>query len=204
MLDGIESEDPRCGYVEPVCGAHFLEKCQSDIHAIDNYCSRPVYDEQSGESYIAQEDDEVQQSVCGVLWSDEVITLSAIGGKGANPNERYLHHLKKMLEAVPNGRGLTLHTSSEFLLEEGEKFRLWVQSGQIDQVWDQMHGTWKNILGGHMEMQGELISIVRKGPGEFPQQSAALEKHCKERIEKWELYEREGQPEDDPTEPSWA
>jgi hypothetical protein len=75
MLDGIESEDPRCRYVEPVCGAHFLEKCQSDIHAIDNYCSRSVYDEQTGESRIAQEDDEVQQSVCVVMWSDEVITF---------------------------------------------------------------------------------------------------------------------------------
>jgi hypothetical protein len=65
-----------------------------------------------------------------------------------------------------------------------------------------MHSDWKNILG-HMEGQGKLIAIVRRNPGEFQQQTAALVKHCQERILKAELYEREGQPDDDPTEPSW-
>jgi hypothetical protein len=54
-----------------------------------------------------------------------------------------------------------------------------------------MHSDWKNILG-HMEDQGKLIAIVRKDPAEFPQQSAALAKHCQERIMKAELNEREG------------
>jgi hypothetical protein len=99
--------------------------------------------------------------------------------------------------------GLTLHTSSEFLLEEGEKFRMWVQSGRVEEVWNQMHSDWKNILG-HMEDQGKLIAIVRKDPEEFPQQTAALLKHCEDRIQKMETNEREGTPDDDPTEPSWA
>jgi hypothetical protein len=202
MLDGIESVDPRIGYVEPVDGEHFLAECESDIHAIDNYCSRTVFDTASGEGRLAQESDDMYQTVCGVIWSDEVITFSSIGGKGADPNERYLHHLKCMLQVVPNGRGLTLHTSCEFLLEEGEKFRSWVQSGQIAQVYDQMNSAWKNILG-HLEDQGKLIAIVRKEPGEFPQQSEALRKYCQERIEKLERYEQEGQPDPDPTEPSW-
>jgi hypothetical protein len=79
MLDGIESEDLRVEYLVPVCGEHFLARCESDIHAIDNYCSRTVYDEESGESRIAEEQDDMQQTVCGVMWSDEVITLSEIG-----------------------------------------------------------------------------------------------------------------------------
>jgi hypothetical protein len=203
MLDGIESEDLPIEYVVPMSGEHFVVKCESDVHAIDNYCSRTVVDAVTGESRLAIEEDDQHQVVCGVMWSDEAITLSATYGKGANPNERYLHHLKRLLDAVPNGRGLTLHTSSEFLLEEGEKFRQWVQSGQIAEVWNQMHSDWKNILG-HLEFQGKLMAIVRKEPGEFPQQTAALEKHCQERILKAELYEREGQPDDDPTEPSWS
>jgi hypothetical protein len=55
-----------------------------------------------------------------------------------------------------------------------------------------------------MENQGKLIAIVRKDPEEFPQQTAALMKHCEERILKAEVYEQEGMPDDDPTEPSWA
>jgi hypothetical protein len=203
MLEGIESEDPRIEYVVPRSGEHFLIKCESDAHAIDNYCSRTVYDADSGETRLANEFDDEHQVVCGVMWSDEVITLSSTYGRGANPNETYLHHLKRLLQAVPNGRGLILHTSSEFLLEEGEKFRQWVKSGRIAEVYNQMHSAWREILG-QMEDQGKLIAIVRKEPGEFPQQSAALVKHCQERILKAELYEQEGQPDVDPTEPSWA
>jgi hypothetical protein len=146
--------------------------------------------------------DDMHQTVCGAIWSDEVITLSATCGKGVDPNERFLHHLKCILQLVPNGRGITLHTSSEFLLEEGEKFRQWVQSGQIAQAYDQMHSAWRNILG-HMTNQGKLIAIVHQEPGEFPQQSAAVRKSCQERIEKMERCEREGWPDPDPTEPSW-
>jgi hypothetical protein len=202
MLDGIESEDPRVDYLEQVDGVHFLAKCESDIHAIDNYCSRTVADPVSGEERLAQESDDMHQTVCGAIWSDEVITFSATCGKGADPNERFLHHLKRMLQVVPNGRGLTLHTSSEFLLEEGEKFRSWIQSGKIAEVYDQMNSAWKDILG-HLEDQVKLIAIVRQEPGEFPQQSAALRKYCQEKIEKMERYEQEGWPDIDPTEPSW-
>jgi ribonuclease HI len=201
MLEGIESEDQRKGYLRPVDGVHFLARCESDIHEIDNYCSRTVV-EASGAERLAQEADDMHQTVCGAIWSDEVITLSATCGKGVDPNERFLHHLKCILQLVPNGRGITLHTSSEFLLEEGEKFRQWVQSGQIAQAYSQMHSAWRNILG-HMENQGKLIAIVRQEAGEFPQQEAALRKSCQERIEKMERCEREGWPDPDPTEPSW-
>jgi hypothetical protein len=103
MLDGIESDDLRIRYVVPMSGEHFVVKCESDVHAIDNYCSRTVHDEESGESRIAEEQDDMHQVVCGVMRSGEAITFSATYGKGSNPNERYLHHLKRMLEAVPNG-----------------------------------------------------------------------------------------------------
>jgi hypothetical protein len=202
MLDGIESEDPRIGYVVPVEGRCFEPKCESDCHAIDRYCSRFAVDAVTGETRNATREDDQQQVVCGAMWTDEVITLSATCGKGCDPDERYLHHLKMLLSAVPNGRALTLHTSSEFLFQEGEKFRQWVQSGRISEVWDQMHSAWKNILG-HLEDQGKLMAIIMHEPGEFPQQMAALEKHCQERIEKEEEYERGGRPENDPTEPSW-
>jgi 2,4-dienoyl-CoA reductase-like NADH-dependent reductase (Old Yellow Enzyme family) len=108
-----------------------------------------------------------------------------------------------MLERVPNGRGLTLHTTSEFLVAEGEKFRGWVESGSIQNVWDQRHSDWKNIFGS-MELQGKLIGIELWHAGEFEQQEAALSKHCEERIQKMETCAREPTLDDDPGEPPWA
>jgi hypothetical protein len=115
----------------------------------------------------------------------------------------HLHHLKRMLECVPNGRGLTLHTTSEFLVEEGKKFRGWAESGCIRNAWDQMHSDWKNIFG-YMENQGKLIGIVLRHAGEFQQQQAALQKHCEERIQKMETSAQEATLDDDPGKPPWA
>jgi hypothetical protein len=184
-------------------GEEFCYRCESDVHAIDEYCTRSVTDPTTGESRLAREQDDENQVVCGVLWSDEAITMSATYGKGLNPNGMHLHHLKKMLECVPNGRGLTLHTTSEFLAEEGDKFRIWVQSGQIGDAWSQIHSDWKNIFA-HMEHQGKLLGIVLRNEGEFQQQQAALEKHCEEWIQKMETCAREGTLDDDPGEPPWA
>jgi hypothetical protein len=113
MLDGMESESPLCQYMIPMSGEAFRHKCESDIHAIDLYCSRSVIDPVTGESRLANEQDDENQVVGGVMWSDEAITMSAVCRKGQDPFEIDLHHLKKMLEVVPNGRRITLHTTSE-------------------------------------------------------------------------------------------
>jgi hypothetical protein len=123
MLEGIQSEDQRIGILTPVCGDEFRLKCESDIHAIDVYCSQPVFDPVTSESRSATEEDDEFQVAAGVMWSDEVITMSAVYGKGRDPNDMHVHHLKKIVDLCPAGRGLTLHTSSEFLRTEGEKFR---------------------------------------------------------------------------------
>jgi hypothetical protein len=160
MSDGIESEDPRIGYLSPMSGEEFRLKCESDVHAIDLYCSRQ--DEQNEENQV----------VGGVMWSDEAIILSVAHGKGHNRNEIHLQHLRKMLDCVPNGLGLTLHTTSEFLVEEREKFRGWVESGRIQDVWNQMNSDWKTILG-NLGFQGKLIGIELWHAGLFQQQEAA-------------------------------
>jgi hypothetical protein len=129
--------------------------------------------------------------------------MSAAYGKGSNTNGIHLHHLKRMLECIPNSRGLTLHTTSEFLVEEGEKFREWVQSGRIGDAWSQMHSDWTNILG-HMRNQGKLRGIELRHAGEFQQQQAALQKHCEERIQKMETNAQEATLDDDPGEPPWV
>jgi hypothetical protein len=167
-------------------GEEFRYKCESYIHAIDQYCSRSLIDPVTGESRTAEEQDNENQLVAGVMWSDEAITLSAVTGKGCDPYERHLHHLKKMLEVCPTGRGPTLHTTSEMLVREGEKFRGWVKSGKIGEMWDQIHSDWKNILG-HMEQGGKMIGIVLRSQGEFPQQESALQQRCQERILKMEV-----------------
>jgi hypothetical protein len=186
MLDGIESEDPRIGYLTPMSGEE-----SSDVHAIGLYCSRQ--NEQDGENQV----------VGGVMSSDEAVTLSVAHGKGHNRNEIHLQHLRKMLDYVPNGLGLTLHTTSEFLVEEGEKSRGWVESGRIQDVWSQMHSDWKTILG-NMEFQGKLIGIELWCAGMFQQQETALLEHCQERILKMETSAREATLDDDPGEPPWG
>jgi hypothetical protein len=118
MLDGIESEDTWIGYLTPMSVEAFRYKCESDVHAIDLYCTRQ------------DEDDEENQVVGGVMWSDEAITFSAAYGKGKDRNEIHLHNLRKMLDCILNGRGLTMHRTSEFLVAEGEKSRGWVCRGK--------------------------------------------------------------------------
>jgi hypothetical protein len=128
-----------------------------------------------------------------------ISSKSFLLGKGTDPNEMHLHHLKRMLDCVPNGRGLTLHTTFEFLVTEGEKFRGWIERGAIGEVWNQIHSDWKNILG-QMNLKGKLIGLVSRQEGEFQQQGAALQKHCKERIQKMETCAREPTLDDDPGE----
>jgi hypothetical protein len=168
ILDGIESESHLCHYLTPMSGEEFRYKCESDIHAIDLYCSRSVIDPATGESRMANEQDDENQVVAGVMWSDEAITMSVVCRKGQDPYGICLHHLKKMLEVCLARRGLTLHTTSELLVTESEKFRGWVESGAIGEVWNQIHTDWKNIFG-HMEQGQKLIGIVLKNQGEFPQ-----------------------------------
>jgi hypothetical protein len=110
MLDGIQSEDARIGYLTPMSGEEFRYKCESDVQAIDLYYSRSLIDSDTGESRLATEQDDENQVIAGVLWSDEAITMSAVYGKGSDPNGLHFHHLKRMFECVTNGRGLTLHT----------------------------------------------------------------------------------------------
>jgi hypothetical protein len=191
MLDGIESEDTRIGYLTPMSEEEFRYKCESDVHAIDLYCTRP------------DDQDEENQVVGGVMWSDEAITSSAVCGKGRSRDAIHLQNLKRMLDCIPNGRGLTIHTTSEYLVTEGEKFRGWVECGRIQDVWNEMHTDWKNILGG-MELQGKLLGIELWKAGIFQQQEAALMKHCQERIEKMEAAAREPTLDDDPGEPPWG
>jgi hypothetical protein len=191
MLLGIESEDQRIGHLKPVSPETFRIKCESDVHAIDLHCSRP------------DENDEINQVVGGVMWSDEVITLSvAYSRKFRSQEETHLHNLKRMLDCIPNGCGLTTHTKSELLVTEGEKFRGWVESGQIQEIQGVMHEDWRNILGG-MELQGKLLGFELWQSGRYQQQEAALLRHCQERIEKVELRAREGTLEDDPGEPPY-
>jgi hypothetical protein len=134
MLDGIQSEDMRIGYLTPMSGEEFRYKCESDVHAIDLCRTRSVIDPITGESRLATEQDDENRVVGGVMWSDEAITMSADYGKGSNPNGMHIHHLKRMLECVPNGRGLTLHTTSEFLVEEGERSREWVHAAGLEML----------------------------------------------------------------------
>jgi hypothetical protein len=203
MLDGIQSESQLRNSLTPMSGEEFRLKCGSDVHAIDLYCSRSVIDPITGESRLADEQDDERQVVTGVMWSDEAITKSVVYGKGRDPNELDLLHLKKMLDACPADRAFTLHTSSEFLLVEGEKFRELVESGSLGEVWNQIHGHWKNIWG-HMSIQGKMLGIMGRSSEEFPQRSVALRKHSQERIQKMEACAREGSQDDDPGEPPSA
>jgi hypothetical protein len=176
MLDGIQSESSVRDYLIPVSGEEFRVRCESDVHAIDLYCSRSVIDPVTGESRLANEQDDENQVVTGVMWSDEVITMSAVYGKGRDPNELHLLHLKRMLDACPANHAFFLHTSSEFLLTEGEKFRELEESGSIGEVWNQIHSHWKNIWG-HLGNQGKMLGIMGRSSEEFPQRSVALRKH---------------------------
>jgi hypothetical protein len=54
--------------------------------------------------------------------------MSAVYGKGRDVNDMHVHHLKKVFDLCPGRRGLTLHSSSEFLRTEGDKFRGLVES----------------------------------------------------------------------------
>jgi hypothetical protein len=111
MLDGIQPEES-LGYLTPMCGAEFRFKCESDIHAIDLYCTRSIIDPITGESRLAEVQDDENQVVAGVMWCDEPITLSAVYGKGYDPNGLYLSHQRRMLDICPAGRGITLRTTS--------------------------------------------------------------------------------------------
>jgi hypothetical protein len=71
MLDGIQSEDMRFGYLTPMSREEFRYRCASDVHAIDLYCTRSIIDPITGESRLATEQDDENQVVGGVLWSDE-------------------------------------------------------------------------------------------------------------------------------------
>jgi hypothetical protein len=136
MLDGIQSESRFWPYLVPMSGAELRLKCESDIHAIDVYCSRSILDPNTGESRMANEQDEENQVVTGVMWSDEAITMSAVYGKSRDPNDMFVAHLKKMLDLCPAGHVLTLHPTSAFLKTKGEKFRALAESGTIGEVWD--------------------------------------------------------------------
>jgi hypothetical protein len=90
------------------------------------------------------------------------------------------------------------------LVTEGEKFREWIESGSIGEVWNQVHSDWKNIFG-HMSLQEKLIGIALRFEVEFQQRQAALQKHCEERVQKMirgNLPGREpksgGKPQEDP------
>jgi hypothetical protein len=203
MLDGIRSESAIRGYLILMSGEEFRIRCESDVHAMDLYCSRSVIDPITGGSRLAEEQNDENQVVAGVMWSDEAVTMSAVYGKGCDPNGLHLAYLKKMLDACPVNRALTLHTTSEFLRTEGAKFRELIESGSLGEVWNQIHGHWKNIWG-HMRTEGKMIGIVERRVGEFPQRSVALQKHSEERIQKMETYAREGIPDKDPGEPPWA
>jgi hypothetical protein len=191
MLDGIESEDIRIGYLPPMSGEAFRYKCKSDVHTMDIYCTR------QDENY------DENQVVGGVMWSDEATTFSAAYGKEKDQNEIHLHNLTKMLDCIPNGRGLTMHTTSGFLVAEGGKFRGWVECGRVQEIWNDMNSDWKTILG-NMELQGKLIGTELWKAGMLQQQEAALIKRCQERILKMEAAAREPTLDDDPGEPPWG
>jgi hypothetical protein len=140
------------------------------------------------------ENDEENQVVGGVMWSDEAITFSAAHEKGGNRNEIHLQNLSNLRK---------MHTISEFLAVEGEKFRGWVECGRVQDIWNDMNSDWKTILG-NLELQGKLIGIELWKSGIFQQQEAALVKHCQERILKIEAAAREPTLDDDPGEPPWG
>jgi hypothetical protein len=111
-------------------------------------------------------------------------------GQGKDPNDMFVSHLKMLIDLCPAGRWLALHTTSSFLIEETDKFRGLIESGTIGEVWDQVHTYWKNN-GYPMKNQGKLIGVVERIVGEFPQQSATLEKHSGERTRRYGLAPRE-------------
>jgi hypothetical protein len=55
VLDRIESDDPRIGYLTQMSREEFRYKCESNVHAIDLYCTRSVVDPVTGESRPATE-----------------------------------------------------------------------------------------------------------------------------------------------------
>jgi hypothetical protein len=118
----------------------------------------------------------------------------------------FVSQLKILVDLCPANRGLTLHTTSSFLIRDtiglGEKFRGLVESDTIGEVWEQVHTYWKNIWY-QMKNQGKMIGVVERVVGEFPQQSVALEKHSSERIEKMKAYAQGDIQDDDPGEPAW-
>jgi hypothetical protein len=203
ILDGIRSEHTIPRNLIPMSPEEFSYRCNSDVHAIDQYCTRSIIDPDTGESRLAGEADDENQVVTGVIWSDEAITMSDVHGKGRDPDELFLAHLKKMLDLCPNHGAFYMYSASEFLVTEGSKFREWVESDSLGRIWDQIHGNWKNIWG-HLKMQGKHLSVVGRSADEFPQQSEALRKYSEERIQRKEAYARGEIRDDDPGDPPWA
>jgi hypothetical protein len=125
----------------------FRDQVDPNVRELDFYGSRKKIDPNTGEEMVGGDGSHMFHGVVGIVWSDELVTLTRAAGHNGVEEESIMSSVAGMMSLVPEGRMLELHTESEWLAAEMEKMRGHAAvdfSGDLS--WDEVPAQWKRVL----------------------------------------------------------